>query len=418
MSRLAHRIGRARLIGRAPCLATIFLFASFTTLPGAVPVITGVEVVMGSLTESSASITWLTDVPANSAVFYGTNPNNLNLTVQNAAVVTTHILPLAGLTPDTQYFFFVQSNDGTAEPNTNTSGIFSFTTLPGAVPGITGVEVVMGSLTESSASITWMTDVPANSTVFYGTDPGNMNLMVESAALVTTHVVPIAGLTVDTLYFFRVESDDGTDPPSTSTSGIFSFQTLAGAVPGITGVEVVMGSLTESSASITWMTDVPANSTVFYGTDPNNLNLTVQNAAVVTTHILPLAGLTPDTQYFFFVQSNDGTAEPNTNTSGIFSFTTLPGAVPGITGVEVVMGSLTESSASITWMTDVPANSTVFYGTDPGNMNLMVESAALVTTHVVPIAGLTADTLYFFRVESDDGTDPPNTSTSGIIGNL
>ena len=402
------------------------------------PIITSVSA--SPITDTTATITWDTDQLSDSQVIFGTDPllavPSMTPVQDTNPLVMSHSVLLFGLTPATTYFYRVKSKNVVATEST--SPIFSFETSAGVPPVITGVEVVMGSLTESSASITWMTDVPADSTVFYGTDPGNMNLMVESAALVTTHVVPIAGLTADTLYFFRVESDDGTDPPNTGTSGIFSFQTLAGAVPVITGVEVVMGSLTESSASITWMTDVPADSTVFYGTDPGNMNLMVESAALVITHVVPIAGLTADTLFFFRVESNDGTAEPNTNTSGIFSFETLD-VGPVLTITKTHAGNFTQGETSATYTVTVtndsttdPTDSTTVTVTDPMPSGLTATGASgtgwtctgttfpttgtVTCTRLDVLASLAAYPTLTISVDVSPTASSPITNTASVVG--
>lgn len=67
--------------------------------------------------------------------------------------------------------------------------------------------VAAGSVTNTSASITWNTNEDADSKVYYG-----ITLFVASiegnVALTTTHAVNLAGLSVSTLYYYRVQSCD------------------------------------------------------------------------------------------------------------------------------------------------------------------------------------------------------------------
>jgi len=73
-------------------------------------------------------------------------------------------------------------------------------------------------------------------------------------------------------------------------------------------------------------------------------------------------------------------------------------AETGVTGV----------AANITWTTDVPADSQVSFGTTAGSYPIYstgrCDGGGLVTTHCVGLVGLTASTLYYYKVTSADGS--------------
>ncbi|MBI2144701.1 hypothetical protein HYU18_00050, partial [Candidatus Woesearchaeota archaeon] len=98
------------------------------------PIITAVAV--SSVSESTATITWLSDELSSSMVFYGTTTATLLNTSVNGATVS-HSVALTGLSAATPYFFNVSSCD--AAGNCNTSVQSSFTTsAPPAPPGSSG----------------------------------------------------------------------------------------------------------------------------------------------------------------------------------------------------------------------------------------------------------------------------------------
>jgi len=95
--------------------------------------------------------------------------------------------------------------------------------------------------------------------------------------------------------------------------------------------------------------------------------------------------------------------------------TTTDSTPPVITAVAAAAGS---SSATITWTTDEAANSTVAYDTNDTTLSNNVTSAVNETSHSIPLAGLSASTLYYYNVTSCDRygncntTGPYNFTTS------
>ncbi len=76
----------------------------------------------------------------------------------------------------------------------------------------------------------------------------------------------------------------------------------------------------------------------------------------------------------------------------------------------VQSSGITSSGATITWTTDEASNSVVEYGltTSYGSSST---NASMVTSHSVALSGLSANTLYHYRVKSTDASN--NTATSG-----
>lgn len=88
------------------------------------PVISGVNAV--DITYNSARITWATDENATSVVHYGLT-TGYGSTQSAAGYVTSHSVPLSGLSPNTLYHYKVVSADSSG--NTSESGDYTFTTL-------------------------------------------------------------------------------------------------------------------------------------------------------------------------------------------------------------------------------------------------------------------------------------------------
>jgi hypothetical protein len=97
---------------------------------------------------------------------------------------------------------------------------------------------------------------------------------------------------------------------------------LALAAPEI--LNVVVLDQTTTTAIIFWTTNTTSDSRVNYGTTTPPAE-TEYNSSTTTTHFITLTGLTPNTTYYFEVESTDvsGTATDN-NSGAYYEFTTLP----------------------------------------------------------------------------------------------
>lgn len=109
----------------------------------------------------------------------------------------------------------------------------------------------------TSATITWTTDEPANSTVQYGTTT-NYGFSQTSSSLVTSHSVLLTNLFCGTAYDYRVTSVDGSSHSTSSANQSFTTATCANPT-GIKHVVVVIDENTDytdayNSTNMPWMT--------------------------------------------------------------------------------------------------------------------------------------------------------------------
>jgi len=222
-----------------------------TVNPVAPPIITSIAT--SGISQTSATITWTTDTSANSQVNYGPT-TSYGSSMANAAYVTSHSVTLSGLTAGTLYHFDVQS----ADPSNNlaTSPDFSFTT-PAALPIISSV--LASGITQSSATISWATNVPTNGQVKYGLTAayGNVSALVDNAVKTTTHTIGISGLSAGTLYHYQAVSMDASGNTASSSDNTFTAQlgpdttppTVSITNPAVSGLTVSSTILISSVAS-------------------------------------------------------------------------------------------------------------------------------------------------------------------------
>ena len=194
--------------------------------------------------------------------------------------------------------------------------------------------------------------------------------------------------------------------------------------PEITNV--ASSAITTTTATITWDTDEDSDSLVKYGTTQGGPYTEQEyNAADVMSHNIGLMGLAANTTYYYVVNSTDPSDNPAE--SGENSFTTLE--TPDETPPEisnVASSAITTTTATITWDTNEVSDSLVKYGTTQGGPYTDEEyNAADVMAHSVGLTGLTANTTYYYVVDSTDPSDNPAesaeysfTTLDGVAGSI
>jgi hypothetical protein len=194
---------------------------------------------------------------------------------------------------------------------------------------------------------------------------------------------------------------------NSATSAGVSVTVANAPPPAISGVGA---TATTTAATVTWTTDVASSSQVEYGTTASYGSSSALDSTAVTSHSVGLSGLAAGTTYHYRVRS----AAPGgaLGTSGDQTFTTAIPPPPVISNVAT--SGIGATSATVTWTTDTASDTTVQYGTTTA-YGSSASSATRVTSHSQALSGLTASTLYHYRVLSTDAFGQTTTSGDGTF---
>jgi hypothetical protein len=322
---------------------------TFTTLASSgTPPYVGYVAFWG-INNSGVTISWSTDLPANTVLVYGTSPS-FGQTYTDSTLTVSHGVVLTTLNPGTTYYFQAQSTGTNGATGMSTT--YSFTTTGVASAALVISNVAYSNVTGTSATITWSTDQPSSSQVNYGTTTGYGFSSPLNSTLVTSHSVTLTGLLAGTIYDFEVVSANAASTSATSANN--SFTTASAAPPVISNV--AFSNVTSSSATITWTTDQASGSLVNYGITSAYGAASTPNNTPVTSHSVTITGLLANTTYDFDVVSG-------ATTSGNYTFTTSVASASAPQVSYVAFWGITSSGVTISWSTNVPANTSVAYGT-------------------------------------------------------
>ena len=158
-------------------------------------------------------------------------------------------------------------------------------------------------------------------------------------------------------------------------------------------------NITWKSATVKWQADEYTKSTLGFGKDA--INSFVEEQEFSKNHKIVLDNLTADTHYNFSIISRDHQVNASQNTAqNQGEFTTAPPDVVSPMISNVTAADIRSDRATISWVTDEPSDSRVYYGEN--NYSLNKTDYSLTTSHRVVIAGLKTQNYYQYRIVSLD----------------
>jgi hypothetical protein len=385
--------------------------------------------VVGSVTDSSATIQWKTDEPSSTKVRYDTVTGDWGtyaLKNENSETITDHTVTLTGLTGNTDYYFRVGSADTSANQTISSEFTFKTARTIDATPPIFTVPPVVTTVTSNLAIIEWTTDDHSSTKVRYGLESAAWPTYPsknEDFTRRTTHRVVLTGLQEDTFYFFRAASANADGFQSISTELTFKTNQIPDTQAPVFTAPPTVEAKTNNTAIITWETDEPSNSSIQYEDSSNawgSYDFFNNDGDLVTKHVVTLTNLKAGTKYYYRTASMDA-AGNGPAISRELSFVTDTNDIedntaPQITSLPTVTAK-TNHTLTVEWTTDVPSNSMLRYCADTEDEDIehqcldtrswenysgSIFDRSAKTDHRVIISGLEGETTYYFRVASID----------------
>jgi phosphodiesterase/alkaline phosphatase D-like protein len=435
---------------------------SVTTTNG--PIISNVTT--PAIGDQTASVSWDTNIDSSSIVVYAdnaalSNPQQAGTSGlvggASSTVVFQHRVDLTGLTAGRTYYYYVQSTDADSNATTdnNSGNYYTFHTSQDVNgPTISNVSTpIVGSV---AAVIVWQTSELSTSQVAYGNSSTSLSsLTTLDSTLSIYHIATITGLTEQTEYFFAVHSKDQAD--NETVAEVSSFTTaqstdvlIAAALSASTGgggggsyylTDTTPPSITELAvkdigpfdATVTWrtnklvrsfveLTDGKGNVTTFGSANPSektSIHLTNLKLGQMYSYVAKsvdtsgnFSAATPSTfQTTFVVEQNDETqisdvTDLQDKLSDVIE-SSLPSLLPP-TISDIAISDITESSAKITWNTNIKGSSLVAiadkgqYHPDTDKPYPLEQSGQeeALKSHTVTVQDLEPNTLYHYQVRT------------------
>lgn len=153
---------------------------------------------------------------------------------------------------------------------------------------------------DGETRVQWATDRAARGELRYGT--ASYTNLVNASIPADSHDVPLGGLSHSTNYIFRLTARDNANLTA-DYEGTFITPAKATPEPIITGLSIA--EITETTAQVSWRTDEPASTILYYGR--GSYADSVVNTVFAFTHSVLLEGLEPSATYLLRPEAVDTT---------------------------------------------------------------------------------------------------------------
>jgi hypothetical protein len=398
------------------------------------PVISNIQV--SAITPFGATISFSTSKDTIAFLDYGKD-TTYGSSVDDHNWAQTHTITLDGLTLGTEYNFqinvldkldnLVSSDNQTFTTQflaENLSDLQSITNveqfqnevdstiasiIPSLVPPFIDTPTVT-DVTENTATVNFSTNIKSYPVVDYTTDANydatKVNPYDGEVTDVTTktidHSLVLKNLQPDTEYHVMAKAFSLAEVVGKSAD--FTFTTAASKI------QASVVNVGTDSFTVVWTTNTGASSIVDYKDVKTGVTQRIDDETKNTSHSVNVQNLLPGTAYEVSVSGVD--VKGNPIDSGVpVDITTLVDITPPVISNLKVDSSLIVGLANtvqtiISWQTDKPSTSTVYYeegsGSPDAPLSNKQEDLELTLNHTVILTSLKAGTVYRFTVQSTD----------------
>ncbi len=347
-----------------------------------------------STTADSATITWTTDEPATSSVSYGLD-SGYGLASSSDSLETEHSITLRGLEADTIYHFQIGSTDAAGNRATSSDHTFTTAESGGGGPPSDNTPPTIDSFVVSSTSASLSVPIVLTAS----DDTGVTGYLVNEFSAIPSADDPEWRSTATTTYTFADAGSktlyawarDAAGNISASASAPVTVTlptyTVGGSVSGLSGTVTLQNNGSDDL-------DLTSNGPYAFATALND------GAAYNVTVLNQPSGQLCSVDHYYGTIAGAAVSDINISCEDI--------SAPLV--IYQISSSTTAYTATISWLTNVAADSAVNYGPDE-NYGSVSSSTPSSTSNSVTLSGLTPNNIYHFQIIADDSSGDSATTT-------
>ena len=339
---------------------------------------------------TSVTVTWNTNIAADSYVQYGLTLNYELAREGDSAFKTNHSLTLTGLTSEQTYYATIRSETAS---ESDTEEPIRFITPAADFEALDISNLDTDASTAGEIIVRWDTNKDATTKVEWGETTGYELGVATPSGVTQTHSYTIQGLDALTVYYIKATSEADSETDSLDARDI-----TTGVPPTI--VAIMDEVLTDTSAVVRWVTDEAVDSYIAFSTDATSpiSEIVYTNPIDTTNHQIVATDLQSNTTYYYEITA---VGEYGTTVSNIRRFAIADTTAPQISSIEEV--DVTQTTARITFLTDELATSSAqATGAQGDVVNAVITPGGLSAQHTATFSGLIPNEEYTVQIFAED----------------
>ena len=254
--------------------------------------------------------------------------------------------------------------------------------------------VQVTQITSNSAKISWKTDEYATGIVHYG-ETKDLGYKQRHTNYLFEHSLYLYGLDDETEYYVAIESTDinGTTKIDNNSNKFYTFKT-SDITPPAKVIGLVAEDKGDDYAYIKWGS---VNTTDLSHYNIYRDRIKIANATQTSFND---SGLMPDRSYSYKISAVD-TSGNEGSLSDTYIATTLKADKTPPKIVKVEVDKITDTTATIKWITDENSTSIIYYGLNQ-TLDKIKEDKNFAVNHTLQISSLVKGNKYSYRASSCD----------------
>ncbi len=374
---------------------------TFTTLSTSLPCPAPSSSFASLITQTRAKLLWLSGGASNWDLEYGLSGFTLGSGTRIST--TTPSYTVSGLTPGTDYDFYVRDSCGVGDVS-SWAGPVTFTTLSATLTCPDPSFLKAFGITQTDAELNWASGGASNWNIEYGLSGFTLGSGTRISTTIPSYTV--SGLTSGTDYDFYVRDSCGVGDVS-GWVGPVTFAALSATLPCPDPSFLKAFGITQTDAELNWASGGASNWNIEYGLSGFTLGSGTRISTTIPSYTV--SGLTSGTDYDFYVRDSCGVGDVS-GWVGPVTFTTLSATLPCPSPSSLLAVNITQTRAVLFWITGGAFNWNIEYGLS--GFTLGGGTRISTTTRSYTVSGLTSGTDYDFYVRDSCGVG----DVSGWVG--
>jgi hypothetical protein len=378
---------------------------SFTTItaPAAPVLVTPDNAAVNVST--SPTLSW--NVSAGSATYrlQVSTVNNFATTVYNDSTRTNTSQAITGLTVGTIYYWRVNAKN--AAGTSAYSTVWSFTTIAQpAVPVLLAPDSAAVNIS-TSPTLSWNTSTGAVTYRLQVSTVNNFTTTVYNDSTRTNTSQALTGLTVGTIYYWRVNAKNAAG--TSGYSNVWRFTTSAAlAAPILLAPDSAAANIS-TSPTLSWNASTGAVTYRLQVSTVSNFTTTVYNDSTRTNTLQAITGLNSGSTYYWRVNAKN--AAGTSVYSNVWSFSTIAPPVAPVLVAPVNAAVNVSPSPELSWLASTGAVTYRLQVSTGSGFATTVYDDSTLTSLLKTMTGLTSGNTYYWRVNAKNNSGTSNYST-------